>query len=137
MKFGVLTTLTLTATAAIASVAAIHTIAQANAMPAANAPRVATPVSMAQGASPSAIGDLQRMNTVTIAGEVVQIQGDEFILRDGTGEMFVEAESRAIRQANLRTGDRITVVGHFDDDNSFETVSITPSNGSVIYVFDD
>jgi uncharacterized protein YdeI (BOF family) len=104
---------------------------------------VATPIqrSIAQNNSPASIPsnirDLQRVNSVTISGEVVQVRGDEFILRDATGEMLVEAESLAIRQANLKAGDRVTVVGSYDDDNSFETFSITAGNGPVIYVFDD
>lgn len=88
-------------------------------------------------ATPSNIGDLQRLNNRTITGEVVQIWNDELILRDATGEMLVEAESLAIRQANLKAGDRVTVVGSYDDDNSFEAFSITAGNGPVIYVFDD
>jgi uncharacterized protein YdeI (BOF family) len=83
------------------------------------------------------IGDLQRTNSTTISGEVVRVQGDDFILSDGTGQILVEAETRPIREANLRVGDRVTVAGQYDDDNSFEALSITPSNGNVIYVFDD
>ncbi|WP_088890187.1 NirD/YgiW/YdeI family stress tolerance protein [Leptolyngbya ohadii] len=89
-----------------------------------------------QNPSSLSIANLQRMNSVTIAGEVVQVRGEEFILRDGTGEMLVEAESPAIRQANLKAGDRVTIAGQYDDD-SFEAFSITPANGTVIYVFDD
>lgn len=83
------------------------------------------------------IGDLQQGNSMTISGEVVRMQGDDFILSDGTGQILVEAESRPIRQANLKVGDRVTVSGNYDDDNSFEALSITPANGNVIYVFDD
>lgn len=83
------------------------------------------------------IGDLQRQNSMTISGDVVRVQGEDFILGDGTGQILVEAESRPIRQANLKVGDRVTVAGNYDDDNSFEAWSITPENGTVIYVFDD
>jgi uncharacterized protein YdeI (BOF family) len=83
------------------------------------------------------IGDLQQQNSVTISGEVVRVRGDEFLLNDGTGQILVEAESRPIRQANLNTGDRVTVAGRYDDDNSFEALSIMPTSGQVIYVFDD
>lgn len=82
------------------------------------------------------IANLQRINTTTLTGEVVQVQGDEFILRDATGELLVEAEFSAIRQANLKPGDRITVAGQVDD-NSFEAFSLTPANRATIYVFDD
>lgn len=83
------------------------------------------------------IGSLQQQNSMTISGGVVRVQGEDFILGDGTGQILVEAESRPIRQANLQEGDRVTVSGNYDDDNSFEALSITPENGTVIYVFDD
>jgi uncharacterized protein YdeI (BOF family) len=75
-------------------------------------------------------------HATTLTGEVVQVQGDQFILRDATSELLVEAESAAIRQANLKAGDRVRVAGHYDDDG-FEVFSITPANGTAIYVFDD
>lgn len=83
------------------------------------------------------IGDLQQANTVTLSGEVVRVQRDDFILSDGTGQILVEAETRPIRQANLQVGDRVTVAGRYDDDNSFEALSLTLTSGEVIYVFDD
>jgi len=83
------------------------------------------------------IGDLQRANSVTLSGEVVRVQGDDFVLSDGTGQIWVEAERRPIRDAGLKPGDRVTVAGAYDDDNSFEAYSITPVGGTVIYVFDD
>ena len=83
------------------------------------------------------IRDLQRANTVSVSGEVVRLQGDDFILSDGTGQMLVEAEWQAIRQANLKPGDRVTVAGRYDDDNTFEALTITTRQGQLIYVFDD
>lgn len=83
------------------------------------------------------IGNLQRANSATISGEVIRVQRDDFILSDGTGQILVEAESSSVRQANLRVGDRVTVAGNYDEGNSFEALSITPENGTVIYVFDD
>ncbi|MBD1911345.1 MULTISPECIES: NirD/YgiW/YdeI family stress tolerance protein [unclassified Leptolyngbya] len=85
----------------------------------------------------STIGELQQTNSVTLSGEVLRVQGDDFILSDGTGQIWVEAERRPIREAGLKAGDRVTVAGVYDDENSFEALSITPSNGTVIYVFDD
>lgn len=83
------------------------------------------------------ISDLQRDNSTTISGEVVRVQGDDFILSDATGQILVEVETRPIHQANLQAGDRVTVAGRYDDDNSFEALSIMTINGEVIYIFDD
>lgn len=83
------------------------------------------------------IGDLQRNNSVTLSGSVVRIQDDDFILDDGTGQILIEAESRPLRQANLKAGDTLTVTGRYDDDNDFDAISITLSSGEVIYIFDD
>jgi uncharacterized protein YdeI (BOF family) len=85
----------------------------------------------------TSISDLQQANTVTLSGEVLRLQGDDFVLSDGTGQILVEAESRPLRQADVNVGDRITVAGQYSDDNSFEALSITPSNGQTIYIFDD
>jgi uncharacterized protein YdeI (BOF family) len=82
------------------------------------------------------IGDLQRTHTTTVSGEVVQVWGEDFILRDATGQMLIEAEWSAIRQANLKAGDRVTIMGSYDDD-SFEAIQITLANGNTIDVFDD
>jgi uncharacterized protein YdeI (BOF family) len=109
MKLGFATTLTFAATLAIPTIAIAQTT----------------------------IADLQRQNSVTISGEVVRVQRDDFILNDGTAQILVEAESRPIRQAGLQVGDRVTVAGRYDDDNSFEALSITPNGGQMIYVFDD
>jgi uncharacterized protein YdeI (BOF family) len=88
-------------------------------------------------AEQTSIGALQQQNSITLSGEIVRVQGDDFILSDGTGQILVEAESRPLRQANLQNGDRVSVVGQYDDDNGFEALSITPNGGSVIYIFDD
>jgi uncharacterized protein YdeI (BOF family) len=86
----------------------------------------------------TSIGDLRQTNSVTLSGEIVRVQGDDFILSDGTGQILVEAESRPVRRANLKPGDQVTVAGTYSDDNDFEAFSITPAaSGEVIYVFDD
>lgn len=38
---------------------------------------------LAQRPQTRSIGELQQANTVTVSGEVAQLQGDEFVLRDG------------------------------------------------------
>ncbi|MBE9127796.1 MULTISPECIES: NirD/YgiW/YdeI family stress tolerance protein [unclassified Coleofasciculus] len=82
------------------------------------------------------IGELFNTRTVTISGEVTSIFDDEFILDDGTGQIIVEAESRPLRQANLASGEKVTVTGNYDDDE-FEAVSITRANGENIPIYDD
>jgi uncharacterized protein YdeI (BOF family) len=85
----------------------------------------------------TSIRDLQRANTVTISGQIVQIFSEDFILDDGTGQILVEAEDRPLREAKFTVGERVTVNGTYDDDNSFDGISITRANGAVVYVFDD
>jgi uncharacterized protein YdeI (BOF family) len=67
----------------------------------------------------------------------VQVYREDFVLDDGTGQILVEAESQPLRQAKLKPGDRITVVGTYDDDNKFEAIRLQSSDGKVIPVFDD
>jgi membrane protein implicated in regulation of membrane protease activity len=83
------------------------------------------------------IRNLQQANSVTLVGRVVQVYREDFVLDDGTGQILVEAESQPLRQAKLKPGDRITVVGTYDDDNKFEAIRLQSSDGKVIPVFDD
>lgn len=83
------------------------------------------------------VREMREGSSVTLSGQVVRVQGEDFVLDDGTGQILVEAESRPLRQANLRAGDQVTVSGIYDDDNSLEAYSIMPVGGDVIYIFDD
>lgn len=83
------------------------------------------------------IRDLQRVNSITISGEIVRIFDEDFILDDGTGQILVEAEDRQLRQANFAVGEQVTVVGVYDDDNSVDAIRITRQNGEVVQIFDD
>jgi uncharacterized protein YdeI (BOF family) len=79
------------------------------------------------------IRDLQRNAGVTISGEIQSIVGNEFILEDDTGEIIVDAGPRWYHQLSLRSGERVTVVGEYDDDD-FDAFSITRSNGDTIRI---
>jgi uncharacterized protein YdeI (BOF family) len=61
------------------------------------------------------IGNLQVQDDVLvqIRGRVAQVRDDEFLLRDRTGSVWVDTE----RRPNVRVGERVTVVGEFDDDD--------------------
>lgn len=83
------------------------------------------------------VRDLQNANSTSISGEIVRIYGEDFILDDGTGQILVEAERRPLQQANLEAGERVTITGTYDDDNSFNAISITRENGEVVQIFDD
>ena len=133
MKLGFVTTLAVTAALTVPTVVIAQTTIenlQRRNQPSPSPNRMNTIVQ-------TTIGSLQQQNSTTISGDVVRVQGEDFILGDGTGQILVEADARPIRQANLQVGDRVTVSGNYDDDNSFEALSITPENGTVIYVFDD
>lgn len=83
------------------------------------------------------IRELQNTNSKSISGQIVQIFDEDFILDDGTGQILVEAEDRPLRQANFKAGERVTVKGNYDDDNSFDAISITRENGKVVQLFDE
>lgn len=91
----------------------------------------------AQSSTPTSIRDLQRANTVAISGKIVQVFSEDFILDDGTGQILVEAEDRPLRQAKFAVGERVTVSGTYDDDNSLDAINITRASGEVVQVFDD
>lgn len=83
------------------------------------------------------IRELQNTNSKSISGQIVRIFDEDFILDDDTGQILVEAEERPLRQANFKVGERVTVTGNYDDDNSFNAISITRENGKVVRIFDD
>jgi hypothetical protein len=79
------------------------------------------------------IRDLQRDPGVSVSGEIRSVVGNEFILEDGTGQIIVDAGPRWYHQLNLRQGEKVTVVGEYDD-YDFDAFSITRSNGEVIRI---
>jgi len=89
------------------------------------------PVSGVRSQTP--IGDLQRHHGVTISGTVKSVVGNEFILRDSSGEIIVDAGPRWWQEVNLTPGERVTVVGEYDDDD-FDAYSISRSSGEVIQI---
>jgi uncharacterized protein YdeI (BOF family) len=79
------------------------------------------------------IRDLQRNSGIFISGQIRSVVGNEFILDDGTGQIIVDAGPRWFRQINLTPGERVTVVGKYDD-QEFDAFTITRQNGQVIQI---
>jgi hypothetical protein len=79
------------------------------------------------------IGNLRRHQGITITGTVQSIVGNEFLLRDNSGEIIVDAGPRWYHQINLSPGERVTVVGEYDD-YDFDAFRITRENGEVIVI---
>ncbi|TVQ23214.1 MAG: DNA-binding protein [Leptolyngbya sp. DLM2.Bin15] len=91
--------------------------------------RQLSPVLQAQ----TPIGELQRTPNTTISGSIRSVVGNEFILDDGTGQIIVDAGPRWYHQLDLRVGERVTVVGEYDD-YDFDAYQITRSSGDVIRI---
>jgi uncharacterized protein YdeI (BOF family) len=69
------------------------------------------------------IGNLQIRDdfTVTISGTIVAFRDDdEFLLKDSTGQVWVDGEESGINLATLTIGDQLTVVGDLDDAEDFD-----------------
>lgn len=82
----------------------------------------------------TAIRDLQRtIPTLTIAGTVRSVVGNEFILDDGTGQLIVDAGPSWYHSVNLSEGEQVTVVGEYDD-YDFDAYRITRANGETITI---
>lgn len=79
------------------------------------------------------IRELRNNYGITISGVVKSIVGNEFILDDGTGEIIVDAGPRWYHKINLSQGERVTVVGEYDDED-FDAYKITRSNGEIIQI---
>ncbi len=72
----------------------------------------------------------QGVSNITIAGTILSIREDEFILSDGTGQILVDADTRG-QLLNLLPGDTVTVFGNYDDQD-FDAFTITKADGSTI-----
>ncbi|MEN9215596.1 MAG: hypothetical protein Q6J44_08175 [Gloeomargarita sp. DG02_4_bins_56] len=79
------------------------------------------------------IREVRRHQGITISGVIRSVVGNELILDDGTGQIIVDAGPRWYHQLNFTPGERVTVVGKYDDDD-FDAFTITRSNGEVIQI---
>jgi uncharacterized protein YdeI (BOF family) len=70
---------------------------------------------------------------ISISGVVRRVVGNEFIIDDGTGQVTVDAGPRRDSQINLSEGERVTIVGEYDD-YDFDAYRITRANGQVIQI---
>lgn len=61
--------------------------------------------------------------------------GNEFTLYDGTGELIVDPGPRWWKKINVSPGERLTVIGEFDDDE-IEAFKIIRANGEQIKIRD-
>lgn len=61
---------------------------------------------------------------VQLTGKIVrQIDGDEFIFRDGSGEIKIDVEDEAWQGQNVTANDTITIYGTVDND-AFEKATV-------------
>jgi uncharacterized protein YdeI (BOF family) len=79
------------------------------------------------------IGKLQGQRGLTVTGTVRSVVGNNFVLSDGTGQIIVDAGPRWYRPVNLSEGEKVSVVGEYDD-YDFDAFQITRSNGEVITI---
>jgi len=89
--------------------------------------------SIAQAQVP--IRNLQRNAGISISGVIRSVVGNDFVLDDGTGQIIVDAGPRWYHQLNLTPGERVTVVGKYDDED-FDAYTITRNSGEVIKIRD-
>ena len=80
-----------------------------------------------------AISELKKQSGLSVSGVVRSVVGNKFTLDDGTGQLVVEAGPRWYQPLNLTEGERITVVGEYDDED-FDAFSITRASGEVIQI---
>lgn len=114
MKHGVFLSLVLTAVTSAIAIPALPSFAQAQI---------------------TRIGDLRQPRGTTISGEVESVVGNNFTLRDSTGEIIVDAGPRWWREINLKPGEEVTVRGEVSKKSGeFDAFSITRANGSTLEI---
>ncbi|QYO63415.1 type I secretion C-terminal target domain-containing protein [Leptolyngbya sp. 7M] len=79
------------------------------------------------------ISNLQRGMLQTIVGTIEWITDeDEFILKDGTGQIRVDANLDNDRRLPVTLNQALTVTGQLDDDFEFDALKITQADGTAI-----
>ncbi|MGF1568670.1 MAG: DNA-binding protein [Nodosilinea sp.] len=76
---------------------------------------------------------MQQPDGITIAGTVGSVVGNDFTLRDDTGEVVVDAGPRWYQEITVTPGEQLTVVGEYDN-GEFDAYRITRANGEVIVI---
>jgi len=79
------------------------------------------------------IGSLAHNPGVTLVGAVGNIVGNDFILQDESGAIIVDAGPRWWRPVNLTPGERVTVIGEYDQ-GEFDAFTIIRANGETINI---
>ena len=87
------------------------------------------PTTIAQ--TPIPISNLRHTPETTTAGVVRSVVGNQFILDDGTGQLIVDLGLCWNRQNQLTVGEKVTVVGEYDD-YDFDAFSIIRASGEII-----
>lgn len=82
---------------------------------------------------PTAIAALASSGAIAAKGEVAEIYGNKFVVRDATGKALVETGPRGEGGSLVKAGEAVTVQGRFE--NGFlHAVLITRADGSKVLV---
>ncbi|HEY9627867.1 MAG TPA: type I secretion C-terminal target domain-containing protein [Coleofasciculaceae cyanobacterium] len=87
-----------------------------------------------------AINNLQSGSVQTLEGTVSRIdrEGEDFVLRDATGQIWVEVDLDDDIALRLSLGQRVTVIGRLDEpddlnDFDFDALRVTRADGLVVF----
>ncbi len=69
----------------------------------------------------------------TVSGTILAVDGNDFLLDSGNGQILVDAGPPWYQQINVQPGEQVTVVGEYDDDD-FDAFNITRNNGESIRI---
>lgn len=81
--------------------------------------------------TPIPIRNLIHTSETRTAGIVRSVVGNQFILDDGTGQLIVDSGTCWNSQNQLTVGERVTVVGEYED-YDFDAFRIIRASGEVI-----
>jgi hypothetical protein len=89
-------------------------------------------VPMAQAQVPAA--NLQPPGSLTLLGDVQTLEGNQFVLDNGTTQTVVNAGPESHHTLDLLPGERVIVVGAYGGGGQMNAFTITRSNGDVIFI---
>ncbi len=89
-------------------------------------------LSLFAGKSATPIASLKTPEPVMIRGRIVEVDGEELVLRDHSGQIVVDLDYINVKTAKFKVGETISVVGYLDIDRDFDCYEIHRLDGSVI-----
>lgn len=91
-------------------------------------------IAMGAASAQTSIGSLPQSEGVTIRGEVTEVFGNKFVLRDATGRVLVETGPHWYHRIEVKTGETVTVTGRPEANGGFDAFTVQRGNSAPVEI---